>query len=78
MVRDSCCGSETDGCGAGFGKVGVCEGRAEDGGGGGGGGDHVAGVADGVVGEEDDGCYVGRGSCEWVDVSCVVLLFHCL
>ena len=67
-------GSETDGCGAGFGKIRVYEGRAEDGRGGSRGGDNVAGVADGVVRQEDNGGYIGGGRCGWMTVSCVVLL----
>ena len=51
---------ETDFCGAGYGKVRVCEGRAEDGSGGRWGGDNVAGIAARVVGKEDDGGYIGR------------------
>ena len=74
MVDAICLGSETDGCGAGFGKIRVYEGGAEDGCGGGGCGDSVAGVADWVVGQEDDGGYVGGGRCGWMTVSCVVLL----
>ena len=54
---------ETDCCGAGYGKVRVCEGRAEDGSGGGWGGDNVAGVAARVVGKEDDGGYIGGCVC---------------
>ena len=55
--------SETDECAAGFGKVRVYEGRAEDGGGGGRGGDNVAGVAARVVGKVDDGGYIAGWAC---------------
>ena len=55
--------SEKDGCGAGFGKVRVCEGRAEEGGGGGRGGDNVAGIAARVVGKVDDRGYITGWTC---------------